>query len=132
VPTTELEILKTFHLLAAAVWTGGLIVLGFTVSAIRSATDDRAVLQATARRFAWVSWTAMAVALATGVRMYFIVQAEPDNFILKWNLITVSIVLALAHQLTARKTPPAIRGLVQAVILGLAIAIFAAAAALPY
>lgn len=131
-PTTELEILKTFHLLAAAVWTGGLIVLGFTVSAIRSATDDRAVLQATARRFAWVSWTAMAVALATGVRMYFIVQAEPDNFILKWNLITVSIVLALAHQLTARKTPPAIRGLVQAVILGLAIAIFAAAAALPY
>lgn len=131
-PTTELEILKTLHLLSAAVWTGGLIVLGFTVSAIRSATDDRSVLQATARRFSWVSWTAMIIALATGVRMYYIWEAEPEDFILKWNLITVSILLALVHQFTAKRTPPAVRGIIQAVILVLAVGIFAAAAALPF
>ncbi|MCB1246199.1 MAG: hypothetical protein KDB69_02915 [Acidimicrobiia bacterium] len=131
-PGTELELLKTLHLLAAAVWTGGLIVLAFTVSAIRSATDDRSVLQATARRFSWVSWIAMGVALATGLRMYYIWHAEPGPFILKWNLITVSILLALVHTVFARKMPPAVRGVTQAVLLVLAIGIFAAAVALPY
>lgn len=130
-PSGELEILKLLHLLGAAVWTGGLIVLGFTVSAIRSATDDRAVLQATARRFSWVSWTAMIVALATGVRLYFIFDAQPEDFILKWNLITASIVVALVHQVFAKRLSPALRGITQVVILVLAIAIFAAAVSLP-
>lgn len=128
----ELEIVKTLHLLAAATWTGGLIVLGFLVSAIRSATDDREVLRAAARRFGVVSWIAMAVALTTGVRLYFIWEAEPGDFLLKWNLITIVIVAAVVHQLTAKRTPPAIRGILQLVILALSVAIFAAAVALPF
>ncbi len=131
-PANELEILKTLHLLGAAVWTGGLIVLAFTVAAIRSATDDRAVLQATARRFSWVSWVAMAVALGTGLRLYYVWQAEPDEFILKWNLITAVIVVALLHQFFARRMSAPLRGITQVVILVLSIGIFAAAVALPY
>ncbi len=129
---SELELVKTLHLVAAATWTGGLIILGFLVSAIRSATDDRSVLQATAKRFSVVSWVAMATALATGVRLYFIDKAQPEYFFLKWNLITIVIVVALVHQFTARRTPPAIRGIMQAFILLLSIGIFAAAVALPY
>jgi len=128
----ELEILKTLHLLAAATWTGGLIVLGFLVSAIRKTTDDREVLRATARRFSVVSWTAMVVALATGIRLYFIWEAEPEDFLLKWNLITVVIIAALVHQFTARRTSPAVRGILQLVILLLSVGIFAAAVALPF
>ena len=37
---SDLEIVKAIHLVAAAVWTGGLIVLAFSVTAIRSATED--------------------------------------------------------------------------------------------
>jgi len=74
----------------------------------------------------------MILALATGVRLYFIWQAEPDDFILKWNLIMGSIIVALFDQFAARKLPPAVRGITQAVILILAIGIFAAAVALPY
>ena len=129
---SELELVKTLHLVAAATWTGGLIVLGFLVSAIRTATDDRSVLQAAARRFSVVSWIAMATALATGLRLYFIDKAQPDEFLLKWSLITIVIIIALVHQLTARRTPPAIRGITQAFILLLSIGIFAAAVALPY
>jgi putative copper export protein len=128
----ELELFKTLHLLAAATWTGGLIVLGFLVSAIRKATDDRAVLQAAAKRFGVVSWVAMAVAIATGLRLYYIWHAEPEPFLVKWNLITFSIVAALVHQFTAKRTPPAVRGILQLVILVLAIGIFAAAATLPF
>ncbi|KAA3640585.1 MAG: hypothetical protein DWP92_02765 [Armatimonadetes bacterium] len=129
---SELELVKTVHLVAAATWTGGLIVLGFLVSAIRSATDDRSVLQATARRFSVVSWIAMATALATGLRLYYIDKAQPEEFLLKWNLITIVIIIALVHQFTAKRTPPAIRGIMQGFILLLSIGIFAAAAALPY
>lgn len=128
----ELELVKTLHLVAAATWTGGLIVLGFLVSAIRSATDDRAVLQAAARRFGVVSWVAMAVAVTTGLRLYFIWDAEPGPFLVKWNLISLSIVVALVHQFTAKRTPPAVRGILQLVILVLAVGIFAAAATLPF
>ena len=42
---TDLEIVKAIHLVAAAVWTGGLLVLAFSVTAIRSVTDDKEVLR---------------------------------------------------------------------------------------
>jgi putative copper export protein len=129
---SELELVKTLHLVAAATWTGGLIVLGFLVSAIRKATDDRSVLQAAAKRFGVVSWIAMTIAVATGVRLYFIWHAEPEPFLLKWNLIAISIAVALIHQFTAKRTPPAIRGVLQLVILILAVGTFAAAVTLPY
>ena len=62
---TTFEIVKWIHLLAAAVWTGGLIVLAFLVTAIRRVTDDREVLRASARAFGVVSWSAMGVALVS-------------------------------------------------------------------
>lgn len=74
----------------------------------------------------------MAVALVTGVRLYFIWDAQPSDFLLKWNLIAIVIAAALVHQFTARRTPPAVRGILQLVILVLSVAIFAAAAALPF
>lgn len=129
---SELELVKTLHLVAAAVWTGGLIVLGFLVSAIRSVTSDRAVLQATARQFSYLSWIAMAVALATGARLYFINKAQPGEFTLKWSLIAVAIAVAAVHQFTAKGTPPAIRGIMQLFIMLVSIGIFVAAVALPY
>src|SRR5690606_36724152 len=64
---TSLLVLRWVHLLAAATWTGGLIVLAALVVALRRAGAERALLQATARQFGRVSWIAMAVALATGV-----------------------------------------------------------------
>jgi putative copper export protein len=129
---SELEVVKTLHLLAAATWTGGLIVLGFLVAAIRKATDDREVLRAAARRFGVVSWTAMVVALATGIRLFMIWEADASTFSLKWTLIAVVIIVALVHQFTAKRTSAAVRGVLQLVILLVSVGIFAAAVALPY
>ncbi len=127
---TSLEIAKWIHLLAAAVWTGGLIVLGFLVGAVRKATNDRGVLQAIARRFGVVSWTAMGVALATGLWMFFERRLTADRFQLKWTLVGIAIAVALVHQLTARKSSPAVRGALQGVIMLVSIGIFAAAVTL--
>ena len=55
------------HLLAAATWTGGLIVLAALVVALRRAGAERPLLQAAARQFSRVSWTAMFVAVLTGL-----------------------------------------------------------------
>ena len=127
---TTLEIVKWIHLLAAAVWTGGLIVLAFLVTAIRSATDDRSVLQATARRFGVVSWTAMAVAIVTGTWQYIEWQLPWRNFELKGTLIIVVIALTLVHQFTAKRTGPAVRGILQLLILLVSIGIYGAAVTL--
>ena len=127
---TTFELAKWLHLLAAAVWTGGLIVLAFLVTAIRRATDDIEVLRATARRFSVVSWTAVGVAVITGVWMYTEYQLPWVDFTLKGTLIIVAVVLALVHQFTAKRTPPAIRGIIQLVIIVVSIAIYGAAVAL--
>jgi putative copper export protein len=124
------ELVKWVHLLAAAVWTGGLIVLAFLVTAIRRATDDIEVLRATARRFSVVSWTALGTAVLTGVWMYTEYGLPWVDFTLKGTLITVAVVLALAHQLTAKRTPPAVRGIIQLVIIVVSIGIYGAAVAL--
>jgi putative copper export protein len=127
---TTFEIVKWIHLLTAAVWTGGLIVLGFLVTAIRQATDDRSILQATARRFGVVSWSAMGVAVASGLWLYLDWGLPWSNFAVKGTLVALAIGLALVHQITAKRTSPAVRGLLQLAILVVSIGIFGAAIAL--
>ena len=127
---TTFEIVKWIHLLAAAVWTGGLIVLGFLVMAIRQATDDRSILQATARRFGVVSWSAMGVAVASGLWLYLDWGLPWSNFAVKGTLVALAIGMALVHQITAKRTGPAVRGLLQLAILVVSIGIFGAAIAL--
>ena len=128
---SELEIVKAIHLVAASVWTGGLLVLAFSVTAIRSVTDDTEVLRSVARMFARISWIAMGVAIVSGVWLYLSWDLQVSDLMVKWTLIGLSIALALGHQLTARRTPPAIRGVMQLVIIVLAIGIFVAAVQLP-
>lgn len=127
---TSLEVAKWVHLLAAAVWTGGLIVLATLVGAVRTATDDRGVLQAMARRFSVVSWSAMGIAIATGLWMFLDIGLTEEPFRTKFTLIGVAIVLALVHQFTAKKSSPSVRGALQGVILLVSIGIFAAAVTL--
>ncbi len=117
------------HLLAAAVWTGGLITLAVLVVALRRAGTDRPQLQAAARAFGTLSWTALGVAVATGLYQLSRLEWPWDRFTLKLTLVVASAALALVHQVTARRTSPAVRGALQGVILVLAVAIFGAAVA---
>jgi hypothetical protein len=74
----------------------------------------------------------MVVALATGIRLFMIWEADASTFSLKWTLIAVVIIVALVHQFTAKRTSAAVRGVLQLVILLVSVGIFAAAVSLPY
>ncbi len=124
---TRYEVLKWIHLLGAAVWTGGLIVLAFLVQAVRTHTDDRELLRVMARRFGVVSWTAFAVAVTTGLWMYTDIGLPWRDAEWKIGLVVLAGALALAHQLTARRTSPMVRGILQLAILIVSIGIFGAA-----
>ena len=128
---SDLEIVKSIHLVSAAVWTGGLLVLAFSVIAIRKTTDDAEVLRSVARMFAKVSWVAMGVAVVSGVWLYSFWNLQASDLSVKWALVGLSIALALGHQVTARRTHPAIRGIMQLAIIVLALGIFVAAVQLP-
>ena len=124
------EIVNWVHLLAAAVWTGGLITLAFLVTAIRRATDDIEVLRAVARRFSVLSWVAFGVAIVTGTWMYTTIRLPWEDFSTKGSLIVLAGGLALLHQLTAKRSSPAVRGMIQLLILIVSIGIFGAAVTL--
>jgi putative copper export protein len=122
-------VLSWTHLVAAAVWTGGLIVLGSVVASLRATGAGREALRAVARGFGRVSWPAMAVAVTTGS-----IQASRGGWdgplAVKTVLVGLVIVLAAVHQASARRTSPAVRGALQGVILVVSLAVFAAAVAL--
>lgn len=129
---TTLLVLRWVHLVAAATWTGGLIVLAALVVALRRAGAERSLLQASARQFGKVSWVAMAIALGTGV-------AQVELYGWPWTygrlhaklgLVALTVALALYHQLTAAKSSPAQRGIVQLLILLASLGVFGAAVAL--
>lgn len=126
-------VLLWLHLIAAAVWVGGLITVGALVPALRSAGAERPMLQAMARRFGTVSWAAMALAVVTGSIQ--IVRLDYDWFdepvVRKLGLVVVAIALAAGHQLTAPRTTPAVRGALQGLILLVSLGILATAVALP-
>ena len=117
------------HLLAATVWVGGLITLAVTISGVRRVTDDRSVIGVIARRFGVLSWTAMAVLVLTGL-----IQTSSYGWsgllMVKAALVLASIILTVWHSLGARTQLPAIRGMIQGMILILALVILALAVAL--
>ena len=127
---TALEVARWIHLLAAAVWTGGLIVLAFLVTAVRRETDDKDVLRAMARQFGIVSWIAFTIALGTGTWMYTDLGLPWEQFSTKGTLIVLASGLALIHQFTAKRSSPAVRGIIQMIIVTASIGIFGAAVVL--
>ena len=117
------------HLVAVSTWTGGLIVLWFSVASLRRAGANRDMLRAVARQFARVSWTAMLLAIATGLAQVQILRLPFSHrpLLIKLLLVGVLIVVAVAHQLSARRSSPAVRGAVQLVIMLCTLAVVRAA-----
>lgn len=125
-------VLRFIHFIAAAVWVGGLLTLGALVPIVRRNGGSTELLRAMARQFGRVSWTAMGLAVVTGVwqvQRLGIDWAAPE-LSLKLGLVAVAIALAAVHQFTARRTSPALRGAIQGVILLVSLGIVAAAIAL--
>jgi putative copper export protein len=124
-----LEALRWIHLVAAAVWLGGLVVLAASVMALRRAGAPREHLQAVARQFGRVSWTAMLLAVVTGLWQVHLLGFPWSYPRLQMKLALVATVIAVAftHTLTARRSSPALRGIVESLILLLSFAIYWAA-----
>ncbi len=120
------------HLLAAGTWTGGLIVLAALVVALRRAGAERGLLQAAARQFARVSWSAMFIAVGTGLVQLYVLGLPWTLPAVTWKLglVVGAIVLAAVHSFTAKRSSPMVRGLFQLLILLVSLAIFRAAIAL--
>ena len=127
-----LPTIRVLHLLAAAVWTGGMLTLAFLVVALRRAGAEREHLQAAARMFGRVSWTAMAIAIATGITQVVLMRLPwtYGRLHLKIGVVALAVTIAGVHQLTAKRTSPAMRGAIQGVLLLVSVAIFVAAVAL--
>lgn len=122
-------VVRYLHLLGATVWIGGLIVLGVTVAAVRSVSDDRRTLRVMARRFGVISWLAMALLVVTGG----ILSADhgwDSVLVTKVSLVLLSILLAAWHSMGGANQSPQSRGLIQGVILILALVILGLAVAL--
>ncbi|NNL12220.1 MAG: hypothetical protein HKO82_00860 [Acidimicrobiia bacterium] len=131
------DVVRFLHLVATAVWVGGLITLGALVMSVRRAGADRSVLRAMAQQFGKLSWTAMAVAIVTGViqlsRSNISLSADTGYavaLLVKLTLVGIAAGLAVFHQLTAKTASPASRGIVQGLILLTSLGIVAAAIAL--
>jgi uncharacterized membrane protein len=92
------------------------------VPTIRSTTDDRTVMQAVAKRFGLISWTALTVLVLTGMSMVLIGFNLSTALTTKIGLVLVSAVLAAWHTVSASQSPRT-RGLIQAMILVLGLII---------
>ena len=117
-----MNVLLYLHILGAAVWVGGLIVVGALVPTIRNVTPDREVVRAVARRFGVVSWIALAVQVTTGSLLLFD-RVWTTTLSVKIALVLVSAILAAWHSLAAPKQSAALRGAIQGMILVLALVI---------
>ncbi|MEM7159849.1 MAG: hypothetical protein AAF799_43820 [Myxococcota bacterium] len=129
---TTLLIVRWVHLVAVSTWTGGLIVLAALIVALRRAGAERELLRAAARQFGRVSWTAMAIALVTGVAQVHLLgwPWTHGGLHLKLGLVALAVVLAGWHQVTATRSSPAARGIVQLLIMLVSLGIFGAAVAM--
>lgn len=126
------ELVKWVHLLAAATWMGGLVTLAALVVALRREGVERSVLQAAARMFGHVSWTAMVIAVITGTGLVDLMGVDWSYPALHRKLGFVALTIAIAglHQATARRSTPSQRGVLQVLIFVVTVGLFGAAVAL--
>jgi uncharacterized membrane protein len=124
-----LLVVRWVHLLAAATWVGGLIVLGPLIVALRRAEATPDQLRAAARAFSAVTWPAMALAIATGLAQVVLLPLPWSYPRLHAKLAAVALAVALAgvHQATARTASPAVRRASQLGIVLASLAVVAAA-----
>lgn len=131
-PVALLPYVRFVHLIAAAVWTGGLIVLAALVFALRKAGAERALLQVAARQFGRVSWTAMVIAMATGIWQVHLrgIPWSHGRLHIKIGIVALAVIVTGVHQVTAKHSGPAARGMMELAILVLGLSIYGAAVAL--
>jgi hypothetical protein len=126
------SVLQFIHLTAAAVWVGGLVVLGSIAAGLRRAGAAPEVMRVMARSYGRVAWSAMAGAVITGLWSAERLSTDLASGagIAKLSLVGAATALAGIHQATARLSSPAVRGALQAAILAVSFGIVAAAVAL--
>ncbi len=131
------DAVRWIHLIAAATWVGGLITVAALVPALRRAGVEREALQAMARQFGAVLWTAMGFSVVTGiiqVSRLDVALSDDTAFafrlFIKLLLVGTAVALALLHQMTAAGTTPARRGAIQGAILVVSLGVVAAAVSL--
>jgi len=132
VALTVLPTVRFFHLIAAAVWTGGILTLAALIPVLRKQGADRPMLQAAARQFARVSWVAMAVAIGTGAAQVVLMHLSWTYrpLLIKIGVVTLTVLVTGLHHVTAKNTSAAMRGALQGVLMLLSLGIFAAAVSL--
>jgi len=127
------DLIRWLHVLAAAVWVGGMITVAALVPVLRKAGVERAVIQAAARRFGAAAWTALTVSAVTGVIQLSRLGVEVrGNTVLmtKLALVGLSVGLTFVHQEIARDVSPALRGIMEGMLLLLGLGILYAAVSL--
>ena len=129
---TAFAVDRFVHLVAAATWLGGLIVLGPLVMALRRSGASTEQLRATARMFSYVTWTAMGVAIATGLGQVVLLHLPwtYPRLHVKIAVVTTTVVVTLVHQRTAATMSRRALGLMHAAMLLGSLGIYAAAVAL--
>jgi uncharacterized membrane protein len=127
------DLVRWFHLLAAAIWIGGMITVAALVPALRKAGASRQQIQAAARRFGLVAWSALLVSVLTGmIQLTRLDIGIGDNTALaiKLGLVGSAVILAYVHQQVSRGATPMVRGVMEVLLLVLGLAILAAAVAI--
>ncbi|MFN3973830.1 MAG: CopD family protein [Dehalococcoidia bacterium] len=105
-------ILVILHLLGAVIWFGGILFIALVLVPVSRAFGDtgNALVRAVGRRFLWVAWPAIALAVATGIVLGFnrgFLEAlftgslfdfpQGGLFTLKVLLVLASLVLEALH-----------------------------------
>ena len=127
--SSALPYLRWIHLVAAATWLGGMITLGVLVGVLRKQNVEREVLVAAAQAFGKLSWTAMVIAIATGIAQVHLMHLpwKHPPLHMKLGLIALTIGVTIVHTRVAKRLGPGARGAMHAVMLLLSLGIFAAA-----
>jgi len=127
------DAIRWLHVLAAAVWVGGMIIVAALVPLLRKSGVERPVIQAAARRFGAIAWMAISMSVVTGLVQLARLDVEVrgnTTLMAKLALVGVSVGLTFVHQEIARDVSPAMRGLMEATLLGLGLGILFAAVSL--
>ena len=120
---------RWLHLVAMATWAGGIITLAVLMITLKRRGTSPDDIRAVARAFARLSWTAMAVAIASGVAQVALLHLPWSHppLHLKLGAVAFTIVVAMAHQLLAGRMSPRNQRMVEALLLASTLATVAAA-----
>tara|TARA_B100000427_G_scaffold254983_1_gene218594 strand:+ start:2573 stop:2953 length:381 start_codon:yes stop_codon:yes gene_type:complete len=114
------NILKYIHMIGLSIWIGSMVTWAFFAPKLNKFDPTKNTTSVLRDLFSKISWSSYAVALLSGITLYFLNESTTSNWYIEVSVLVLAGIVIAFHSV-ATNVSEAVRGIFNGVMLLLAL-----------